>query len=59
MSLNHLVNQKEVNQATLNIQKKQDVYVQKLTLAQRLGIVSKPDLPLGVSDWGQIEKKQE
>ena len=32
-------------------------YVKNLSLAQKLGIMPRPDLPLGLNDWQEIENK--
>ena len=41
------------------ITKKQIMYREKLTLAQRLGLVSKPDAPLTHEQWAAVEKTSE
>jgi Ring finger domain/IQ calmodulin-binding motif len=41
------------------ITKKQIQYDNKLTLAQRLGLVAKPDAPLSHAQWAQVEKASE
>lgn len=50
---------KKHTETYINIEKKVDAYVEKLTLAQRLGLVQKPALPLGIDQWKQIEVKSE
>ena len=32
-------------------------YVKNLSLAQKLGIMPRPELPLGLNDWQEIENK--
>jgi len=38
-----------------DIEKKRIQYIKKLSLAQRLGLVEKPELPLSQNQWKQIE----
>jgi hypothetical protein len=44
---------------TDEITKKQIQYNNKLSLAQRLGLVTKPDAPLNHEQWAQVEKQSE
>lgn len=41
----------------INIEKKREDYVNKLTLAQRRGLVPKPSMPLSQNEWKNIETK--
>jgi hypothetical protein len=43
--------------AYLNIEKKRMQYIKNLSLAQRLGLVEKPDLPLSQKEWKEIESQ--
>jgi hypothetical protein len=40
-----------------DIEKKRIQYIKKLSLAQRLGLVDKPELPLSQNQWREIEKQ--
>ena len=42
--------------AYLNIEKKRIQYIKNLSLAQRLGLVDKPQLPLSQQEWKDIEQ---
>lgn len=46
-----------VNPTNDPIAKRQEAYLSKLSLAQRLGLVSKPDPPLDNQAWNQVEQK--
>lgn len=41
----------------INIEKKREEYVNKLTLAQRRGLVARPPMPLSQAQWKGIESK--
>lgn len=41
----------------INIEKKREEYVHKLTLAQRRGLVARPPMPLSQAQWKGIETK--
>lgn len=43
--------------AYLNIEKKRLQYIKKLSLAQRLGLVEKPQLPLSQQEWKHVEQQ--
>jgi hypothetical protein len=42
-----------------SITRKQVLYKEKLTLAQRLGLISKPEAPLSHKEWSLVEKRSE
>ena len=41
----------------IDIEKKREDYVNKLSLAQRRGLVAKPPMPLSQKEWKGIETK--
>ena len=41
----------------LNIEKKRMNYVKNLSLAQKLGLIDRPELPLSLTEWKQIEQR--
>ena len=47
-------NQKE-DESNLDIENKRMKYIKKLSLAQKMGIVDRPELPLGLTQWHEIE----
>ena len=40
----------------LNIEHKRMHYIKGLSLAQKMGLASRPELPLGLVEWKVIEK---
>jgi hypothetical protein len=45
------------NEVYIDFEKKRENYVNKLTLAQRRGLVSRPPMPLSLGEWKSIEQK--
>ena len=41
----------------LNIEKKRQVYHNNLSLAQKLGLMQRPEQPKGLEEWHQVEHK--